>query len=135
MAHKVLIAIRNPFVKWDKRYVSKPCLVWLTRKTNYRDGRDSGRAIGSHYLLMFYGFKGQVKWHYELNILHRMHKPRTNKIGDKPFVKCTRCRSTGNLCSCGYAPHSYWSPEHPPLTSDRIPCPDCAHLRDQEEAA
>jgi len=74
MAHKVLIALRNPFVKWDRRYASKPCLVWLTREDQYHDGRCENRVIGSHYLLMFYGLKGRVKWHYELNVLHRMHR-------------------------------------------------------------
>lgn len=129
--HRVLIALRNPFIKWDRTYASKPCLVWLTRETNYRDGRDSGRAIGTHYLLLIYGFNGRVKWHWELNVLHRMHAPRTNKPGDRPFIKCDRCRSTGRLCTCGFAPHSYWSDDHPPLDEEHppLPCPDCAHLR------
>lgn len=45
------------------------------------------------------------------------------------FVKCARCRSTGRLCSCGYAPHSAWYPEHPPLDGQRLPCPDCYAAR------
>jgi hypothetical protein len=131
MSHKVLIALRNPFVKWDRRFVSKPCLVWLTRD-EYRDGRDDNRVIGNQYLLMINGFMGRVKWHYELSVLHRMHRPRTNKSGDQPFVKCTRCRSTGHLCTCGHAPHSFWSPDHPPLDGGLLPCPDCAHLRESQ---
>lgn len=83
-AHRVLIALRNPFVEWDRCYVSKPCLVWLTRD-EYRDGRDENRVIGHQYLLLIYGFGGKVKWHYELSVLHRMHRPRTNKPGDRQW--------------------------------------------------
>jgi hypothetical protein len=131
MSHKVLIALRNPFVKWDRGFASKPCLVWLTREDQYHDGRDENRIIGSHYLLMIYGFKGLVKWHWELNVLHRMHRPNSEQERKNPFVKCSRCRSTGHLCTCGFAPHSYWSDDHPPLDKDHpsLPCPDCAHLR------
>lgn len=68
MAHKVIIALRNPFVKWDRRYVSKPCLVWMTRAT----GHDDGRGMPSvRYLLMFYDLKGRVKRHFELNVFDR----------------------------------------------------------------
>lgn len=74
MSHKVLLAIRNPFVKTYPYQVSKPCFVWLTREDQYNDGRDSNRPIGSHYLLMFYGLKGNVKWHFEFNVLNRMHR-------------------------------------------------------------
>jgi len=127
MSHKVLLAIRNPFIKHDPLYVSKPCLVWLTREDQYRDGRDSNRVIGSHYLLMVYGFKGNVKWHWEWNVLHRMHRPRKDTPDDRPFVVCKRCHSSGKLCSCGFASHSFWTPDHP--DGPMQPCPDCAHLR------
>ena len=79
MAHKVLLAIPNPFVKTYPFQGSKPCFVWLTREDQYRDGRDSNRVIGSHYLLMVYDFKGRVKWHWEWEVLHRMHRPTAEK--------------------------------------------------------
>ena len=128
MAHKVLIAIPNPFMKVPPEIVTRPCFVWLTREDQYRDGRDSNRVIGSHYLLMFYGFNGKIKWHFEFDVLNRMHRPRKDTPDDRPPVICQRCHShNGTLCSCGFAHHSYWPPEHP--GGDSIPCPDCAHLR------
>lgn len=134
MAHKVLLAIPNPFVKVPPEIVTRPCFVWLTREDRYRDGRDGNRVIGSHYLLMFYGFNGKVKCHFELNVLNRMHRPRKDTPDDKPFVVCKRCHSSGKLCSCGFAHHSYWPEDpkdHPAYDSsdDALPCPDCAHLR------
>ena len=75
MSHKVLFHIPNPFKKRYPYEPTGPQLVWLTRKDQYRDGRDCNRPIGSHYLLMLYGFDGRVKWHWEINVLHRMHRP------------------------------------------------------------
>lgn len=69
--HKVLLAIPNPFIKHDKRYASKPCLVWLTRQRGVDDGRG---ILGTHYLLLLYRFDGRVKHHYEFTAFDR--KPR-----------------------------------------------------------
>jgi len=72
-AHKVLLAIRNPFIKTYPYQGSKPCFVWLTRD-EYADGRNGGGPIGTQYLLLLYGLKGTVKYHFELNVLNRMHR-------------------------------------------------------------
>ena len=50
-------------------------------------------------------------------------------VTEKGFVKCTRCRSQGQLCQCGGAFHSAMWPGHPSLDTPTTPCPDCSELR------
>lgn len=76
-----MLAVTNPFVKAYPNQGSRPCLVWLTREDQYVDGRDGGKVIGSHYLLMLHRPDGTVWKHLELNVLNRMHRRRECNAG------------------------------------------------------
>ena len=69
-AHKVLLAIRNPFMKADPDIVSKPHFVWLTRD---EIANGFNPSPGTEYLLLIYRMDGTVKWHFRLEVRFPMH--------------------------------------------------------------